>query len=184
MQWDVNWGTMKKARWSEMIPASRQQGTPAVQDSSDQQLYGLREAEAAERLERDGFNELPSAKVPSLWRTIVTVLREPMLLLLVAAGVVYLLLGDPLEAGALLIAVFLIIGINRWLWMVVLGSISTLLVVLYVPVLRRLSRSSALHISDLLLAALAGFLGVLWFEILKLVALHFRGLKVQPKVKA
>src|SRR5262249_32795858 len=45
-------------------------------------------------------------------RTAVEVLREPMLLLLVCTGLVYLLLGDPLEAAALLVAIFVIIGIT------------------------------------------------------------------------
>ena len=81
-------------------------------NASGQQWYGLSDLEAAERIQRDGFNELPSAKPRSLWRTIMAVLREPMLLLLVATGAVYVLLGDPMEAGALLFAVFVIIGIT------------------------------------------------------------------------
>ncbi len=85
---------------------------PSNWKASGQQWHGLTDLEAAERIRRDGFNELPSAKPRNLWSTIVAVLREPMLLLLVATGVVYVLLGDPMEAGALLIAVFAIIGIT------------------------------------------------------------------------
>src|SRR5215467_9326084 len=85
---------------------------PASQERPAEQWLGLTESEAASRLATEGFNELPSARERSFWRTALEVLREPMLFLLVATGVVYVLLGDPLEAGALLIAVFVIIGIT------------------------------------------------------------------------
>src|SRR5436305_9094221 len=75
---------------------------------------GLSDQEAAQRLVRLGANELPSAKPSNLLQTALKVLREPMLLLLVITGVVYLLLGDPLEATALLIAIFVIIGITLY----------------------------------------------------------------------
>jgi P-type Ca2+ transporter type 2C len=73
---------------------------------------GLTEQDAAERLVHQGFNELPTAKSRRFWQTAAEVLREPMLLLLVITGAIYLVLGDPLEAGALLIAIFVIIGIT------------------------------------------------------------------------
>lgn len=75
---------------------------------------GLTDSEAAERLAREGFNELPSAQPRSLWRIAMEVLREPMLLLLMGTGGVYLLLGDPKEAVVLLIAIFVIIGITLY----------------------------------------------------------------------
>jgi Ca2+-transporting ATPase len=75
-------------------------------------LQGLSEAEAAARFEREGPNELASAKPPSVFRTALQVLREPMFLLLIGTGVVYVLLGDPKEAVALMVAVFVIIGIT------------------------------------------------------------------------
>jgi P-type Ca2+ transporter type 2C len=75
---------------------------------------GLTDAEAAQRLMRDGLNELPSAHARSLWRIALEVLREPMLLLLMGTGGVYLLLGDPREAVILLAAIFVIIGITLY----------------------------------------------------------------------
>jgi len=75
---------------------------------------GLSDAEAAVRLQRDGFNELPAARPRSSIAIAMDVVREPMFMLLVAAGGVYLLLGDPEEAIALLAAVFLIIGITLY----------------------------------------------------------------------
>ena len=75
---------------------------------------GLSETEVAARLQRDGYNELPSAKPRSLVAIAVEVVREPMFLLLIASGAVYVLLGDPEEAVALLAAVFLVIGITLY----------------------------------------------------------------------
>ena len=69
-------------------------------ESSWQQ--GLSSAEARARLQREGLNQLPSADRRSLWRIIAEVLREPMFALLLAAGAVYLLLGDLSEAILLL----------------------------------------------------------------------------------
>lgn len=77
-------------------------------------LTGLTDAEAEERLAREGFNEIPSAQASSLWRIAFEVLREPMLLLLMGTGGVYLLLGDPKEAVVLLGAIFVIIGITLY----------------------------------------------------------------------
>src|SRR5262249_13816545 len=81
-------------------------------EPTEERWRGLTEEEAANRLPRHGLNELPSAKPRTFLNTAFEVLREPMLLLLVCTGVVYLLLGDPLEAGALLVAIFVIIGIT------------------------------------------------------------------------
>src|SRR6266545_2596701 len=77
-------------------------------------LVGLSDSDAAARLLRDGPNELPSARERSLLAIALEVLREPMFILLIASGAVYLLLGDPAEAIALLAAVFLVIGITLY----------------------------------------------------------------------
>lgn len=73
---------------------------------------GLGSAEAARRLARDGPNELPAERVRRFWPVLREVLREPMLLLLVAAGVLYLMLGEPVDALMLLGFVFVVIGIT------------------------------------------------------------------------
>ncbi|MCT2398722.1 cation-translocating P-type ATPase [Novosphingobium mangrovi (ex Huang et al. 2023)] len=59
---------------------------------------GLSALQARERLERDGPNELPRGERRTPLRIVGEVLREPMLALLLAAGVIYLLLGDMTEA--------------------------------------------------------------------------------------
>ena len=59
---------------------------------------GLTEDEAAARLALDGPNELPGRDSRNALAVIVEVLREPMLLMLLAACAVYLALGDLHEA--------------------------------------------------------------------------------------
>jgi Ca2+-transporting ATPase len=65
-------------------------------------LGGLTAAAALARLEADGPNELPRARQRSILRIAMEVLREPMLALLLAGGIAYLLLGDLTEALILL----------------------------------------------------------------------------------
>lgn len=65
-------------------------------------IAGLSAAEAQARLAADGPNDLPRAGRRSLLRIAFEVLREPMLALLLAGGVAYLLLGDRTEALILL----------------------------------------------------------------------------------
>ncbi|HEU4726846.1 MAG TPA: cation-translocating P-type ATPase [Kofleriaceae bacterium] len=73
---------------------------------------GLTDHEAQRRLRDDGPNELASAERNGLLRTLLDVLREPMLLLLAAAAVLYLMLGDPGEALTLLAMVVLVVAIT------------------------------------------------------------------------
>src|SRR5689334_2414896 len=73
---------------------------------------GLTQVEAARRLQRDGFNELASAKPRSVFAIAMGVVREPMFLLLVACAVIYLFLGDKEEAMMLASAVFVVMGIT------------------------------------------------------------------------
>src|SRR5574341_1434080 len=73
---------------------------------------GLSEQEAAERLRAEGYNELPSSLRKSALAIAEEVVREPMFLLLVAGGAIYLLLGDVREAIMLLGFVFVVMGIT------------------------------------------------------------------------
>lgn len=75
-------------------------------------LEGLNAVEVQERLTQEGFNELPSTKKQSLFLIAWNVIREPMFLLLVSCGAIYLLLGDRGEALMLLGFVFMVIGIT------------------------------------------------------------------------
>ncbi|MGZ8879614.1 MAG: P-type ATPase, partial [Halobacteriota archaeon] len=76
------------------------------------ELSGLSHQEAERRLEKDGYNELPSEKPRSILAIVLGVIREPMFLLLLGGGGVYLLVGDRQEALILLSFVFVIMGIT------------------------------------------------------------------------
>ncbi|MFZ2470591.1 MAG: cation-translocating P-type ATPase [Methanothrix sp.] len=73
---------------------------------------GLSVAEAERLLKDVGYNELPSSKPRTVLATAWEVVRQPMFLLLVAGGLVYLLLGDLQEALMLLGFVFVVMGIT------------------------------------------------------------------------
>ena len=75
---------------------------------------GLSEAEATLRLRQHGYNELPSSKSRSILATAWEVVREPMFLLLLACGTIYLVLGDVQEALMLLGFVFVVLGITLY----------------------------------------------------------------------
>ncbi len=70
--------------------------------AADPPRQGLTQAEAAARLSAEGYNELPAPARGGTLRVVLDVLREPMLALLLASGVVYLVLGDLTEALILL----------------------------------------------------------------------------------
>jgi Ca2+-transporting ATPase len=76
------------------------------------EALGLSDEEAAARLRADGPNLLPGSERQSFWRTAVGVVREPMFLMLLAAGTGYLVLGDTAEATFLLASVFLIVALT------------------------------------------------------------------------
>ncbi|MBU4424399.1 MAG: cation-translocating P-type ATPase [Gammaproteobacteria bacterium] len=73
---------------------------------------GLSATEAARRLEAEGPNLLPGSAPKSTLAIVRDVLTEPMFLMLLAAGGIYLALGDRAEALFLLGFVFVVIGIT------------------------------------------------------------------------
>jgi P-type Ca2+ transporter type 2C len=77
-------------------------------------LHGLTEAEAASRLKTHGPNELPEAKARNLLATMWEVLREPMILLLVGAGIIYFFLGELRDSIVLLASIVVVVGIDLY----------------------------------------------------------------------
>ncbi len=75
-------------------------------------MQGLTEQQALENLAQDGYNELPSEKKRTPLHILLEVVREPMFLMLIACGGLYLFLGDTEEALMLSGFVFVIIGIT------------------------------------------------------------------------
>jgi Ca2+-transporting ATPase len=58
---------------------------------------------------------------------------------------------------------------NTALWLVTLATVTTLLVILYVPDVRAVFQFSILHPDDLLVAFGLGSVSITWFEVLKLI---------------
>ncbi len=75
-------------------------------------ISGLKTAQVQERLIQYGRNALPEGEPKTLISLIFKVIREPMFLMLLAAGFIYLALGDRAEALFLLTFVFVVIGIT------------------------------------------------------------------------
>ncbi|MBL4954849.1 hypothetical protein JK635_22075, partial [Neobacillus sp. YIM B02564] len=73
---------------------------------------GLTDEQAAALLARHGYNELASAQQRGILAVAAGIVREPMFLLLIACGAVYLALGSRQEALMLLGFVFVVIGIT------------------------------------------------------------------------
>ncbi|MBS0410976.1 MAG: ATPase, partial [Proteobacteria bacterium] len=84
--------------------------TPAV-PKGPTPLDGLSDQEAARRLASDGLNVLPDPDRRGFWRIVLEVAREPMFVLLMASGAVYLLIGDPREAALLMVFATLSVSI-------------------------------------------------------------------------
>lgn len=76
------------------------------------EVQGLSQAEAAARLVADGPNSLAKPQRRKPFRLILDVLREPMLALLLAGGVIYFILGNRTEALVLLAFACLSIAIT------------------------------------------------------------------------
>lgn len=75
-------------------------------------IDGLTATEAAQRLKEYGYNELTPHQPRRLWQIAAEILREPMFLLLISAGGIYLLLGNISDALMLLGFVMLIISMT------------------------------------------------------------------------
>jgi Ca2+-transporting ATPase len=78
------------------------------------EITGLTQQDAEQRLHTYGYNELPSSQTRSIFKIALDVLREPMFLLLVAGGIIYLAVGDVEEALLLLTFVFVVMGITLY----------------------------------------------------------------------
>ncbi len=75
-------------------------------------LTGLDDHTAAQRLAAEGPNELPTGKSRSVAKIALEVARQPMFVLLVAAGALYLTMGKVADALVLLGFVFMVMGIT------------------------------------------------------------------------
>jgi len=83
-----------------------------VQEKTSSNIKGLTSGQAKEKLTKEGYNNLPSSKSKNIFAIIFGVIREPMFILLVGCGILYLVMGD-LQGGIMLMSfVFVIMGIE------------------------------------------------------------------------
>ncbi len=85
-----------------------------LEDLDPRSMLGLAETIAADRLKQQGYNELPACQKRQIWLIAWEIVQDPIFLLLVACGAIYLVLGDLQEAIILLGFVFLIMGISLY----------------------------------------------------------------------
>lgn len=78
----------------------------------EQTYVGLSAKEASHRLKLHGYNEIASQKNKSVFAIIWSVISEPMIFLLICAGTVYVLLGEPKDSIALAISVVFLVVIT------------------------------------------------------------------------
>ncbi len=73
---------------------------------------GLPQSEAELRLRQGGLNSLPESADGSIFRIIVEQVREPMILILIIIGLIYFLVGTPVESIAVIVIVFIVVAIE------------------------------------------------------------------------
>ena len=73
---------------------------------------GLSQSEASALLETEGLNELPSQKKQSAFSLFIKIIKEPMFILLISAGIIYLFMGDITDALMLIVAIVVVISIT------------------------------------------------------------------------
>lgn len=76
------------------------------------QFHGLSHQVAQKKLLLEGYNELPSQKKLTWVSMLIHILSEPMLILLVFSGAIYLLMGEPKDAIMLVFTIFVVVGIT------------------------------------------------------------------------
>lgn len=75
-------------------------------------LKGLSNDDVTKKIAEEGFNELPSSKPRNFLNIALGIVKEPMFILLVTCGSLYMLLGDIQEGLMLLGFVFFVMGIE------------------------------------------------------------------------
>lgn len=81
-------------------------------DFSGHNFTGLTEGQVKEKQLKNGFNELPKEKSGGFFKQVVGIFKEPMFMLLIICGTLYMILGDMQEGFMLLGFVVFIMGIE------------------------------------------------------------------------
>ena len=81
-------------------------------DFSGHNFAGLTDEQVKEKQVQNGFNELPQTKSNNFFKQVIGIFKEPMFLLLIICGSLYMVLGEMQEGFMLLGFVLFIIGIE------------------------------------------------------------------------
>jgi Ca2+-transporting ATPase len=81
-------------------------------DITSEKYKGLTSEEAKDKLRKEGYNNLPSSKPKNFVSIALGVIKEPMFILLVACGTLYIIMGELRDGMMLLGFVFVIMGIE------------------------------------------------------------------------
>lgn len=98
-----------------MIPETKQ---PLIEANVHEKFshsslaVGLTEVEALQRFKKFGPNDLPSSKPKGDWKILFSVVKEPMIGLLLLCSGIYLVSGEPHESIPLLASIFFLIAIS------------------------------------------------------------------------
>ncbi len=84
----------------------------AMAHNIPQHLTGLSNEEVLASQKKYGYNRIHSAPKSSWLSLLLDILKEPMLLLLIAVAVIYLIVGDYGEAAFMLAAIVAVSGIS------------------------------------------------------------------------
>ncbi len=104
---------MTSTNTTSSAQASTQASTQAP-SSTPVALEGLRSSDAARRLAQDGPNELEASKKSSLLGRMAKMLHEPMFVLLLAAALIYIVVGDLREGLTLGVFVLAVLGLTLY----------------------------------------------------------------------
>ena len=73
---------------------------------------GLSAKQVEASLKKNGFNDLPSKENRGFFGILLDIFKEPMILLLLAAGIAYVLLGERAEAILMMGSILFVIGLE------------------------------------------------------------------------
>jgi Ca2+-transporting ATPase len=97
-----------------------------VAHSDDFSHVGLSSSEASIRLQAEGANELPTEDARNTWHIFLELLKEPMIFLIVAAGIIFFLLAEVLDGIILMTAISIAIVITVFQQRKTEGALSAL----------------------------------------------------------
>ena len=75
---------------------------------------GLQQSEAELRLKKSGLNSIPESTDGGIFQILLEQVKEPMILILVFIGLIYLLVGTPIESITVIVIVFIVIAIETY----------------------------------------------------------------------